>query len=382
MKRFVYVSSWTHGEPDAGICLYEMDTESGAMSFIERYEDRTSFNVTVVDKDNNILYAVNETNELPGMHGCGGGQVFTFSIDRESGRLTKLDSRPTWCPNPSYMAVDPSGKFAVVSNHGGNGAVSKLVKDMYGKYVPQLEFDDVCVELFEIKEDRILGDLLDVVKHYPSEKNPRSKVGHPHCTVFSPDGKMFAVCDKGNDTVRMYKIDPDNKRLFVTGAVQNCVADSKPRYCVFSPDGKHFYHNNEGTLDFCSYEYDEDGSLKLIGRTDLTPDNYVKKPRVREEQQGICISPDGSVIYDIVRGPNTVAVLKIDPADGTVTKIQDMDIPDMWPRGCNITPDGQFLAVCGLDGGKVFLFRIGQDGKLSDTGLSVEQNKAAYVSFL
>lgn len=396
MKQFVYVSSWTHGEPDAGVGVYEFDEAEGKLTFIDKVEDKTAFDVMVIDKEKSLLYAVNEASQLPGLRGYGGGQIFTFAIDKESGRLTKLGSKPTWCNNPCYIGFDKEKKFAVVSNHGGSGVITTIGEDTHGNYVPQNKFDDVCVELFAVNEDGTIGELLDVVKHQPSSFNPNSHVAHPHCAVPSPDGSMFAVCDKGNDTVRMYKIDRDAKKLYLDALPFRAGIDDKPRYAVFSKDGRYFYHNNEGSLEMCAYSYNADGKLTPIGKVNVLPDGYVMPkdapapgaapgpggPRGnKHEQQGLCINPNGKIIYDVVHGSNHVCVLEI-CEDGSLKKIQDKKVDDTWPRGCSISEDGKYFAVCGLKGGKVFIYPVNEDGTLGDPICDADQNCAAYAVFL
>lgn len=379
MKTFAYISSWTHGEADAGIGVYELDPETGTLSLIKKAEGAVSFNATFLDERLGLLYAMNEVDTLGDKLSSGGGRVFVFRVDRETGCLTKLGCTPTWCPNPCFMTLDGEKRYAVVSNHGGHSAVTKIVQDVHGAYHVCLERDDTCVELFALNEDGTLGTLLDVVRHEPGGRD--GAPGRPHCAVMSPDGTLFAVCDKGNHTVRMYAIDRKRGKLYLKSAPQRYESAISPRYCVFHPTKPYFYHNNEQSLEFYAYRYDEDGRLALIQHCSTVPTWY-KSGSTREEQQGLCIHPNGRFLYDVVRGPNVVCVFEIDEATGAVTKLQSLPVKDGWPRGCGITPDGRFLVVCGLEGGRAFVFSVGEDGRLTDTGHTAAQCAAAYVSFL
>lgn len=91
--------------------------------------------------------------------------------------------------------------------------------------------------------------------------------------------------------------------------------------------------------------------------------------------------PNGRFLYDIVRNPDLVCVFRIDEADGAVTKIQSLPVDDKWPRGCAVSRDGRFLIVCGLQAGRIFVYSVGEDGRLTDTGISLEQCCAAYATF-
>lgn len=382
MKTFAYISSWTHGEKDSGIGIYEFDSENGNLVFLEKAESNDSFNATFFDQQKGLLYAMNETSVLPapGRRSGGGGRVFVFKIDPETGHLSAIGRTPTLCANPTYMAVDRERKYAVVANHGGGAVVSKLVRDVNGTYRTILEQDDTCVELFSLNEDGTLGDLLDAVFQEPGVRRNSSVISRPHTAVSSPDGNLFAVCDKGNDTVRMYAIDREKNKLYLKSAPRRYPEDTKPRYCLYHPELPYFYHNCEHSMNFYALRYDDEGRLDLINKCSILPEDYVKRPGP-QEQQGLCMHPNGRFLYDIVRNPDLVCVFRIDEADGAVTKIQSLPVDDKWPRGCAVSRDGCFLIVCGLQAGRIFVYSVGEDGRLTDTGISLEQCCAAYATF-
>ncbi|MGM9608058.1 MAG: lactonase family protein [Oscillospiraceae bacterium] len=382
-KTFVYISSWARGPGSPGphgLTGYEFQTETGDLRRIETIEEDVLFNVTYFDRTRGVLYALEEGNDLPGLRGGGGGRVFVFRIDPDSGKLTKLGCTPTWCASPCYLTLDESGAFLIVSHQGSYGAVTKIGENAQGNYYPVVERDDVAVELFQVREDGTLGRLLDVDKRFGSGPEKRQVHARPHTAVRSPSGKLFAVCDKGDDTVSMYMLDGEKGKLIRPRHIHQHAPGLLPRYCVFHPEKPWFYHNTESNAAVYSFTYQEDGQLRQTGVCRAAPADCAMRERDLE-QQGFTISRDGRYIYDIVRGPNLAAVLEVDPDDGSLKAVQHQPIPGKWPRGCALSPDGRFLLVCCLDSGEVVEFAVGADGHLSETGKAYPNHAAAYVIF-
>lgn len=382
-KTFVYVSSWdkaSDGSGNFGLSAYAFQPETGEIQLVETVEPNVLFNVTCIDQKRGILYALNEENELPGLRAGGGGRIFAFRIDPDTGKLTRLCVKETWCPSPSYLSFDQSGKFLIVSNHGSKAAVTKIEQDAYGNYFPVIVHDDAVVELFSVKENGEIDRLLDVVKHTGSGPEKRQLTAHPHSVVMSPSGKFFAVCDKGNDTIRMYGLDTERGKLILPHHVHQCPPGSLPRYCVFHPQKPWLFHNNENNGTFCTLHYEEDGSLTQIASCSVLPEPLEMQERILE-QQGLVIDQNGQYIYDVTRGPNIVTVLQVDQQTGCTSPIQYQEIPGKWPRGCTISPDGRFLLICCLDSGEIVEYSIGPDGCLSETGNRYPHKHAAFTLF-
>ncbi len=384
---FVYISCWKKGGgtvpagSEYGLSGYRFDAETGEMIFIEKVRPEVLFNVSYFDSKRNVLYALEESNDLPQLRVGGGGRVFAFKVDPHTGKLEEIGCSPTWGASPCYLTLDASGKYMLIAHHGCNAAVTKIGQDAHGNYYPLVELDDVPVVLFAVNEDGTLGKVLDVVKHTGSGPEKRQLHAHPHTTVMSPSGRLFAVCDKGNDTVRMYGLDQENGKLIRPKHLQVYEPGTLPRYCVFHPEKPWLYHNNEKSMNFYSLTYDEAGFLQNNHVCNAMPGNseLVEKEC---EQQGLVIDKDGRYIYNVVRGPNVVTVFEVDQESGAAKPIQYMKIPGKWPRGCAISPDGRYLLVCCLDSAAVIEFKITEDGRLSETGREYSDTGAAYAVFV
>lgn len=379
-STYTYISSWKKSSGDFGLNSYRFDTGTGELQWIETVEKNAAFNVTHFDSGRGLLYALEEDDNLPDLRGGGGGRIFVFQINANTGSLTKIGCTETWCASPSFLTLDKTGEYLIVAHHGSKAVATKIEEDAFGNYRPVVVHDDVAVQLFSVKQDGTIGRLLDVAKHYGSGPEKRQVIAHPHSAVMSPCGKLFAVCDKGNDTIRMYKLDREQGKLIRPAHIYKHAPATLPRYCVFHPQKPWFYHNNENSADFHAFHYDEEGLLHKINTCSTMPVHQEMQEKVLE-QQGLVIDRKGQYIYDIVRGPNLVTVLEIDQSDGSVKPIQYQPIEGKWPRGCAISPNGRFLLVCCLGSEKVVVYAIGADGRLTATGREYPVAGAAYATF-
>ncbi len=381
-NTYMYASSWTHGKGEGGIALFQMDENSGRLTFIEKVCAGNDFNVTVYDDKRGLLYALETGSKLPEFRAGGGGQVFVFRVDKDTGRLTLLGRAPLWSTNPAHMALDRSGKYIVVANHGTKSCITKVEQDAFGKYHPVVEFDDSTVELFALNDDGTVGELLDVVHHRGSGSEWRQLSAHPHSCEMSPDGRFFVVCDKGCDTVSVYSIDYERRKLRLVSKLQH-EAETLPRYCKFSPDGRFLYQNNENAMELHVFRCRDEGSLELVEAVSSLPMDFdgVKKEGEVFEQQCLVLHPNGKYVYDVARGSNSVAVFERDEESGRLSHIQDVYTGGHWPRGFEVSPGGNFAVLSHVRDGEMKVYKIGEDGRLSPTEHSARLECAAYMTF-
>lgn len=374
---FAYAGGWTIKGGEPGIWLHIFDQETGEMTFVKKVDEEASIGFSFVDRENKILYCTHEGQDLPGLRVGGGGRVFAFHIDPETGDLTELCKVPSFATNASYLTLDATGRYMVVANHGNSGPITKSFQDAYGEYHLTLEYDDATVALFPVDEHGAVGKPCDIVKHTGSGPLPRQTMPHPHSALLSPDGKLIAVCDKGNDHIYMYRIDYEHKKLEQCTAPTAVPPGSRPRHCVFHPDKPYFYANHEGLLQLSGYRYDEDGKLELIGRFDLLPEGTETNGKA---SQGICIHPSGKYIYNLTHGGECVSVMGVNEETGELTLLQTAKLNSSWPRGCNISPNGKFLVVAEYEANELIVLCIASDGTLQIVN-RVAQPSPANVAF-
>ena len=387
-NTFVYVgnrtskpSSWetkpTTGK-GFGICRY--NTVTGGLELIKSVFHEISVGATCLDSKRRILYCVDEVMTHAGYLKGGGGQVYAFAIDPETGDLTEINHQPSYGSLPCSVAVDATGKYLIATSHTGSAPVTKTVRDASGKYRIVLEYDDATTVLYRLNEDGSIGDPCDIYKH--SGNGPDPEQSHPriHSVMASPSGNLFAVCDKGSDQIFFFRINRKTEKLEVCGGVgYKSIPGSSPRYSVFHPTRPYFYMNNETKAVIRAFRYDEDGKLEPICTVNALPEDCEDNPTMM--QADIRIHPSGKYLYDLIRGINAVSVFEIKEETGEIEKIQTVTLDGTGPRGCAISPDGRFMHIAALTSKEILVWAIGEDGKLSPTGKKISQPSPGNVTF-
>lgn len=385
-QLFMYVSQWALHGGAPGLSLYSFDTETGAIKKLRQIDDSHSFGCSLVDEKRMVLYVCNECDLFPEMP-MNSGRVYCYRIDPSSGDLTELNHKETYCPFASYVNMDPTGQYLMVSNHSWDSFTTTVVKDADGTIRSVMKPNDSLVNLFEINEDGSIGQMVDVRNHGASgdfriSLLGRPQIPHPHCVMRSPSGKLYAVCDKGDGHIYLYTI--EGEKLKLVNKTLTDTPQSEPRYCVFHPTKPYLYVNHEHTpgdrLTLTTFRYDEAGMLEEVGKLYADVSGHEPKEAPRQ-QQGMCISPDGRFVYTQAHGYNLLLVLAVDEQTGALRQIQAVPISSVWPRAVTMSPDGRFLINCCL-GGQITVYTVAPDGTLTDTGHHSQLQGSGYVSFL
>jgi 6-phosphogluconolactonase (cycloisomerase 2 family) len=191
----------------------------------------------------------------------------------------------------------------------------------------------------------------------------------------SPSGRLFAVCDKGNDEIVLFRIG-ETGRLQRGGASVRTPAGGSPRYTVFHPALPLLFANFETMGVVSSYRYDEEGRFEFLCTVSVAPEDGPDA-----KQSDLKLHPGGRYLYSLVRGSSSVAVFEIDQASGALDMIQSARLDGLGPRGCAFSPDGRFLVVALLDSQEVSVWAVAADGRLSPTGHKVRQPNPGVVTF-
>ncbi|MBA2605019.1 MAG: beta-propeller fold lactonase family protein, partial [Acidobacteria bacterium] len=111
----VYFGTYT-GEHSKGIYVARLDGRTGALTSPELAVETRSPSFLALHPTRDILYAVNEVNEVDGKPG---GSVTAFTVDRTTGRLTRINSESSRGGGPAHLVVDQTGRNVLVANYGG-----------------------------------------------------------------------------------------------------------------------------------------------------------------------------------------------------------------------------------------------------------------------
>src|SRR6266702_1236012 len=120
---YAYVGSRTTRERNArgeGISVFKVDVETGGLELIEIVKGLANPSFLAIDRAGDHLYTV---------HGDA-SEVSALRIDRSTGRLHLMNTESTQGLNPVHLALDPTNRHLIVSNHiGASLAVLALEAD-------------------------------------------------------------------------------------------------------------------------------------------------------------------------------------------------------------------------------------------------------------
>ena len=258
---------------------------------------------------------------------------------------------------PTHLAVDAARRNVVVVNYGSGSTT--------------------CLP---IKADGSLAPAASSVQHVGTGPNAARQAGpHAHGVYFHPRNGRAYVADLGTDDIFVYKFDAEKGLLSPNKPKSGRVAAGEgPRHLVFHPNGKFAYVNTEMGLNVVAFSVERDGGLKQFQSLPTLPAGAETKGASTAE---IFVRPDGKTLYVSNRGHDSIAVYSI-AQDGTLALLQHMLGTPAMPRGFGLSADGRWLVCAGQKSGTLNAYRIGRDGRLTDTKQSVPAPSAAAILFV
>ncbi len=347
-EYIVYLGTYTRGN-SKGIYACRFDAAKGVLSEPQLAAEMSNPSFLTLAPNGRFLYAVGEN-----AHGI----VKAFAVEPGTGKLTALNEQTSGGKGPCYIALDRSGRCALVAN-----------------------YDSGSVEALPIRPDGSLGEPSAFVQHTGSSVNPsRQKEPHAHSINPSPDNRFAIAADLGLDRLFVYRLDAAKGSLTPNDpAAAQVSPGSGPRHFAFHPNGKNAYVINEILSTVTAFSYDAArGVLKEIQTTTTLPAGGAAKNSTAEVQ----VHPSGRFLYGSNRGHDSIAVFAIKP-DGTLEPIERVSTQGKNPRNFAIDPSGNWLLAANQNTANVVIFRIdASTGRLTPTGQSVKVDWPVCVKFL
>ena len=311
------------------INVSSLDLATGTFGPVSRAVSVSDPSFLTMSPDRNFLYAVSE----------GGGAVVSFSVNPTNGALKTLNQRSSNGGAPAHIALDRTGKVAIVANYNGGS-----------------------ITAFPIQADGKLGVATAHIQHPGSAP-------HPHCVTIDASNKFVFICDKGLDQIRSYVLDATAGTLTTnTALITKVAAGSGPRHMVFDLQYKRAYVICELSSKILGFDYDAANGILTQFQTISTLPAAGSAGNTTAE---IAIHPSGQFLYGSNRGYNSVVVYTINPMDGTLTLVQQQ-LTGRTPRNFAIDPTGAYCIVAGQDSSDIRLYTIDpQTGLLTDTGKKI-----------
>ena len=390
-KYICYVGNWWEadkgfwiagGKSTTGVCACDYDPASGSLTQFQSTNTEICVGGQCVDAKRGVLYAVDEKLTDPAYRVGGGGAVSAFKIDPETGALTLLNRVSSFGVLTSYVAVDPTSQFLVVTNHTSHNYITRIVKNDEGEYVPVVVHDDATIVLYELNEDGSIGKAVDVYCCYGTGPLGQQTLSHLHSVYFAPLGDFCLICDKGGDLVHTLRIDRDKKKFVPCDEPFHTEAGMMPRYGCFHPTKPFVYTNNEAQPILHCFKYTPDGKLELI-ETVAGMDKDVPYSGVpyTVKQSDMRISADGRYLYSCVRDVDVISVYSIDLDTGKLKMIQCLRLDVKDPHSCCISPDGKYFLIGALNSHQVVSYPILEDGTLGEKTAACDQPSACSIVF-
>ena len=357
--KIMYVGTYTEKEDfvdgkATGIYVYELNTNTGRLTYVSSSPHTVNPSYLAADKENQILYAVNETgsNDKPG------GSISAFKLMAGGRQMDFINTVSSQGNSPCYVSMDKTKKWVLCANYG-SGTVTVL----------------------PVKDSGSLGEATMVHQHTGKGPRPQQDSPHAHFILQNPSNSLIYSCDLGADTIYIYKLDTVSGKLVPTGHNYATAKGAGPRHMAFHPSINLAYEVNElnGTIEVLKVD-SVTGALRRI-QVISTLD-----PGMNTEAScaDIHLTPSGKFLYASNRGMiNNLAIFQVDQQTGKLTLIGHQPVKGKTPRNFIIDPTGKFLLVANQDTGNVVTFRINQEtGKLEDTGIESTIPSPVCLKFL
>lgn len=344
----VYIGSRTTRERNArgdGISVFDYDPDTGSLTLSQVLGGLVNPSYLLPHPTLPVLYTV---------HGDG-DKVSALHRDPRSGALAPWRQQACQGRNPVHLALAPSGRFLLVSNHlSGTLAVLPVARD---------------------------GALEPVAQSIamPGEPGPHRKEqphAKPHFNLVDPSGRYVAVPDKGLDRVFVFALND-------LGAedAPHCVASARegsgPRHAAFDPEGRWLYVVNELDNTVAAYRVTA-GALHPFQVLPTLPDTYTGNSRAA----GIAMDRRGRHLYVSNRGDDSIAVFRVDPDNGRLALVQHVPSGGRTPRFFTLSPDDRFLYALNEDSDTLVRMRVHpEDGTLAHDGYEVRVGSPVCMVF-
>lgn len=349
-EYLVYFGTYT-GPKSQGIYVSKFDAATGVLAQPELAAAIRNPSFLALAPDEKHLYAAGELTS--------GGAVTGFSINRETGRLTKINQENSGGSGPCHLSLDATGKCVLVANYG-SGSIASL----------------------PIKADGTLGAPASVIQHTGSSVNADRQAGpHAHFICPSPDNRFVLVCDLGLDKVLAYKLNSGNATLAPADPPFVKIAPgSGPRHLVFSADRKFVYVISEmgGSITTLSYDL-KTAAMKTLPPISTLPATFTGNNTSAE----IAIHPSGKFLYVSNRGHDSLALFNVDRASGKLTLVEHQTAELHMPRHFAIDPTGHWLIAENQSTDSVVVFAIDpKSGRLKSTAQKISIGSPVCSVFL
>ncbi|MEU6991117.1 lactonase family protein [Streptomyces sp. NPDC046465] len=321
----------------------------------------------------------------------GGGGIGLATYDDVTGRITGTGTL-TGVPDPSYLALHPSGRTLYAVNERAKGGVTAVALSPSGdhevlgtrdtggagpchlsvhpggRWLLSANYSSGSVAVHPVEASGALGERTDLVEHSAPPPGPGQQGPHAHQISTAPDGRHVLAVDLGNDTVYTYRLDEKAGTLSRVSHV-TVRPGAGPRHLTFHPSGRFAYLANEvdDTVVVCGYD-------PATGR--LTPG----EPQATGSGEGtnypaqIVVTREGRFAFLANRGHNSIARYAIERGGARLRLLDTVSVDGDFPRQLALSPSGRLLFTANQKSHSVSVFQV--DERTGDLRLTGKPFKA------
>jgi 6-phosphogluconolactonase len=362
-KYRVFVGTYTAKTNSRGIYSLQFDTATGKLSELGVAVKTPDPSWVAVHPSGKYLYAANEAGKA--------SSVSAFAVDAKSGKLTLLNQMPALGEDPCFLSFDKTGKYVFIANYtSGNVVVFPIGAD--GK---------LSAATANVRDEGKLGS-----------NKERQDGPHAHWIAESVHNIVY-VADLGLDRVIFYDFDPAKGTLALHKPVVNLeyafpessvvlAAGTGPRHIAIAKNGDHHqFLYVLGELDSTVTVLGDwkDGIFSSLQKVSMLPAGFSD----RNDAAEIALHPSGKFLYASNRGHDSIAILAIDSAVGKLTSKGYVPTGGKEPRHFAIDPSGKYLLAENQFSNNIVVFKIdAATGGLTPTGQVVEVPSPVDIAFL
>ncbi len=321
----LYIGTYTTDHRSKGIYHVVLNTDTGTLTQPVVAAEITNPSYLALDSTGRFLYAVNESSQ---------GEVWAYAVGADK-KLTYLNHQSTKGSDPCHLSVAPGNKAVLVANYSkGN------------------------VTTFPIETSGKLAAATGEFQNQGSGPNSGRQEGpHMHDIAADPLRRFVYACDLGTDEILVF---PFDKRAGTPSMLSprrvKSPAGSGPRHAVMDAKGKFLYVNNElkNTVSVFGVGA-RTGPMNEIQNLPTLPGDYAGQNTTAE----IVIHPNGKWLYVSNRGHDSIACYEVGPA-GRLTLIEIHRLKVHEPRGFAVDPTGNWIVVGGQRSSNLASLKIDQ----------------------
>ena len=362
-RTFAYVGTYTGGGGNGkGIYLFEMNPGTGELGLIKLAAETSNPSWLCVDPSGRYLYSINEDQR---------GSVSAFAVNRANGDLHPLNVVSSEGAGPAHLSVDASGKYVFVANYGG-GSIAVL---------PVFPTGALGASTYVHQDKDSVGPKIATTAPAGSFAFDGHNQPDAHMIQADPGNRFVLQTDLGQDRIYIFSFDPGTGKLspLPGSPFVSLPPGDGPRHFTFHRNGRWLYSTQEEASTVAFFRFDPQTGLLHQEQTISTLPPGFKGSNFTSE---ILLSPDGQFLYVANRLKNTVAVFSLND-DGRLTYVGETSTMGDYPRNIAIDPGGDFLYACNHRSDDITSFRVDKKtGLLTFTGQYTSVGSPACITFL